>query len=218
MKFALIYTNHFFVGLYFHFMNAQNLTCIVNSCSYTSHLSHVCLVLYHILLDFHRTWNNRKEFFSAHSTTEKREQMLTKTDSMKRTTILITTQQIATKNNTIGIYNKKKYLCLERYAWFCTIYIADTHFSKFLFGFLIRSTQESKQSVPIALITVHPYKVQLLVGANYLLYLNATPCLLWYVYEFVENIEFLIGNSSTFVVCIVRICLQCESHRGFFLY
>lgn len=46
-----------------------------------------------------------KNFFPAHPTTEKRQQMLTKTDSIKRTTILITTQQIAEQDNTIGIYN-----------------------------------------------------------------------------------------------------------------
>lgn len=37
----------------------------------------------------------------AHSTTEKRGTMLTKTDSMKKTTILITTQQITEQNNGI---------------------------------------------------------------------------------------------------------------------
>lgn len=37
---------------------------------------------------------------NAHSTTEKREKMLTKTDSVKKTTILITKQQIAVQNNT----------------------------------------------------------------------------------------------------------------------
>lgn len=46
-----------------------------------------------------------KNFFPAHSTTEKREKMLTKTDSIKRTTIQITTQQNAEQNDTIGIYN-----------------------------------------------------------------------------------------------------------------
>lgn len=182
MKFALIYTNHFFVRLYFHFMNAQNLTCILNSCSYTSHSSPVCLVLFHISLNFHGIWNNQKNFFPAHSTTEKREKMLTKTDSIKRTTILITTQQIAEQNNTKGIYNIKIIHVWNAMHEFAR-YILHIHiFFKFSFGPFRRSVEGPKQWVTLALITVHPYKVQLLIGAKYLLYLNATTCLLWYVY------------------------------------
>lgn len=104
----------------------------MNSCSYSSHSSHAYLVLYHITSNFHHTWNNQKELFPAHSTTETRGTMLTKTDSMKKTTILITTQQITKQN--IGIYNMKNYLCLERYAWLWATCIADRIF-QFLFGF-----------------------------------------------------------------------------------
>lgn len=35
---------------------------------------------------------------------------------MKKTTILITAQQITKQNKAIGIYNMKNDLCLERYA------------------------------------------------------------------------------------------------------
>lgn len=101
--------------------------------------SHAYLVLYHITSNFHHTWNNQKELFPAHSTTETRETILTKTDSMKKTTILITTQQITEKNNAIGIYNMKNYLYLERYAWFWATCIADRIF-QFLFGFFFKTT------------------------------------------------------------------------------
>lgn len=79
-------------------------------------------------------------FFSVHLTTE----TLTKTDLMKTTTILITTQQITEQNKTIGIYNLINYLYLELYAWFCSTYITDTHFLIFVW-FLRRSTEGLKQ-------------------------------------------------------------------------
>lgn len=97
-------------------------------------LSHVYLVLYHITFNFHHTWNNRKELFPAHSTTETRGTMLTKTDSVKKTSILITTQQITEQDYALGIYNMKNYLCFERYAWFWATCIADRIF-QFLFDF-----------------------------------------------------------------------------------
>lgn len=43
-------------------------------------------------------------FFPAHTTTEKGETLLTKTDTVGKTTTLISPQPITEKNNTIGIY------------------------------------------------------------------------------------------------------------------
>lgn len=87
------------------------------------------LVLYHIALNFIALEKIEKNFFPAHSTTEKRETMLTKTDAMK-TTIMITKQQITEQNNTTGIYNIK--LCMSGTLCMNLYDIRDIHFSIFV--------------------------------------------------------------------------------------
>lgn len=76
--------------------------------------------------------------------------MLTKTDSMKKTTILITTQQITKDNNAIGIYNMKNYLVLN------VMHDFELHVLRIAF-FNSLNDQPNKQ-VTLAIIILQPYQ------------------------------------------------------------
>lgn len=97
--------------------------------------------------------------------------MLTKTDSMKKTTILITTQQIIKDNNAIGIYNMKNYLVLNVMQDF------ELHVHVLRIAFFNSLNDQPNKQVTLAIIILQPYQDHLLVGAKYLLYFNATTCL-----------------------------------------
>lgn len=119
-----------------------------------------CILLHWIFIALKRI---KKNFFPAHSTTEKRETMLTKTDSLKKTTLLITKQQITEQNNTSGIYNMK-----IMYFW-NAMYDIYYRYAFFIFVWFLRRSIEGTKYMTLAIMTLLPYKVHILVGANYLL-------------------------------------------------
>lgn len=123
--FALIPTYHLFVKL--HLISLYKYAKLYIACEqlvlFILFITCFCILLYHITFNIHRSWNNLKELISALSTIEKRGTMFTKTDSTKKTTILITTQQTTEQTNGIGIWNMKNNLYLicitgRIFVWF----------------------------------------------------------------------------------------------------
>lgn len=106
-------------------MNTQNLTRLGNSCSYSSH---AYLELYHMSLNFHRTWNNQKELYSSTLNNREARKNAQQNWLCEEDHYL---DNNATNRRSEQYYRYlyyEHYLSLERYKRFCTTYITDTHF------------------------------------------------------------------------------------------